>query len=258
MKVTTITKGAEKSWRNRSRKRLLNLHNLSLFQPTAFLVGERFQSYQNLSITLSGDAIINKKANTMANEYIYIPVNSDEMSEFAERFAKAKGIPVNQILANKCVSGKGKAMYRWIDKCLSKLTKDDTLYLVTHGTGAADALTIGSERNMGKNKQKRVNVNGNDTWEGGEWKSYTPDQLTSTLTKEGLPSTFVNLHVCACGGGYEGKMAPWASRLKDAMKQSFPKVKVTGYQGAFSVSPTRVAIIDKGALYPMNERAVTF
>ncbi|BBM01779.1 hypothetical protein [Microbulbifer sp. GL-2] len=195
----------------------------------------------------------------MAKKYIYIPINSDEMQEFAKDLAGAWNIPVNQILANKVTSGVGKAMYRWVDKCLSKLTPSDTLYIVTHGTGAPDGKMIGAQRNSGKNKQKKVYVKGMAQWQGGEWKTYTPTQLASTLVKEGLPANFVDLHVCACGSGYDGsELRPWAQRLLQQMGSSYRSLQVTGYRGWFSCSTTRVCIKVGTKFYPLEDRAVTF
>ncbi|WP_444907164.1 hypothetical protein ACJJIR_02090 [Microbulbifer sp. SSSA008] len=195
----------------------------------------------------------------MAKKYIYIPINSDEMQEYAEGLAKAWGVPVNQILANKVTSGFGKAMYRWVNQCLSKLNPADTLYIVTHGTGAGDGQFIGAERSTSNNKQKKVYVNGMPNWQGGEWKTYTPRQLADTLVKEGLPANFVNLHVCACGSGYDGeKLRPWAQRLRQAMVGTYRNIQVTGYRGWFSCSTARVCIKVGTQFYPLEERAVTF
>ncbi|WP_444920156.1 hypothetical protein ACJJID_14940 [Microbulbifer sp. CnH-101-G] len=195
----------------------------------------------------------------MAKSYIYIPINSDEMQEYAKSLAGAWNIPVNQILANKVTSGIGKAMYRWVDKCLSKLRPEDTLYIVTHGTGAPDGQMIGAERSVGKNVQKKVYVNGMPKWTGGEWKTYTPAELASTLIKEGLPANFVNLHVCACGSGYDGEnLRPWAQRLLQRMATTHGSLQVTGYRGWFSCSTMRVCIKVGTQFYPLEERAVTF
>ncbi|WHI45424.1 hypothetical protein ACJJIW_09015 [Microbulbifer sp. JMSA004] len=195
----------------------------------------------------------------MAKEYIYIPIGSGEMQEYAENLAKAWKIPVNQILANKVTSGVGKAMYRWVNQCLSKLNPADTLYIVTHGTGAADGKYIGAERSTSDNKQKKIYVNGREEWQGGEWKTYTPQQLATTLVKEGLPANFVNLHVCACGSGYDGeKLRPWAQRLRQAMGGTHKNIQVTGYRGWFSCSPGKVCIKVGTQFYPLEERAVTF
>ncbi|WP_444928662.1 hypothetical protein ACJJIF_12375 [Microbulbifer sp. SSSA002] len=195
----------------------------------------------------------------MAKKYIYIPVNSEEMQEFAKDLATAWKIPVNQILANKVTSGRGKAMYRWVDQCLSKLTAADTLYIVTHGTGGADGKVIGAERSVGNNKQKRVVNRGAVTWEGGEWKTYTPEELATTLNKEGLPANFVDLHVCACGSGYDGKkLRPWAQRLRQQMAGTHKSIQVTGYLGWFSCSTNKVCIKVGNEFFPMEERSVTF
>ncbi|MCO1334624.1 hypothetical protein MO867_09760 [Microbulbifer sp. OS29] len=195
----------------------------------------------------------------MARKYIYIPINSSEMQEYAQELAKAWNIPVNQILANKFSSGVGKAMYRWVNQCLSKLTAADTLYVVTHGTGAGDGQFIGAERSSSDSKQKKVYMNGMPHWEGGEWKTYSPQQLANTLVKEGLPINFVNLHVCACGSGYDGeKLRPWAQRMHQAMAATYRNIRVTGYRGWFSCSTNRVCIKVGSQFYPLEERAVTF
>ena len=194
----------------------------------------------------------------MAKQYIYIPVNSDEMNDFATKIASAMNIPKNQILANKVTSGCGKAMYRWIDKCLSKLAANDTLYIVAHGAGEADSQKIGAQRNQSGNKQKLVYERGLPSWQGGVMKTYTPEHLSGTLNKEGLPSTFVNLHMFACGSGLAGTLPAWAKRLKDAMVQTHPSIQVTGYTGDISVGPSDVTIQSGASFYPLQQRAVTF
>ncbi|WP_444941281.1 hypothetical protein ACJJI3_01690 [Microbulbifer sp. ZKSA004] len=192
-------------------------------------------------------------------KYIYLPVNSEEMLEFAENMASAWSIPKNHILANKVTSGIGKSMYRWIDKCLSSLKSGDTLYIVSHGTGAGDGEQIGAQRNNGKNKQTKVFERGVESWQGGEWKTYTPTQLAATLVKEGLPGSFVDLHLCACGSGYDGeRLRPWAQRLREAMATTHTSLEVTGYLGWFDATGSSVKIKVNTKYYDLNERAVTF
>lgn len=180
-------------------------------------------------------------------KYIYLPVPSAEMVELAEDMASAISIPKTNIMANKVEKGVGKAMYRWINKCLSDMKSTDTVYILLHGNGRADGKQVGAQRN--------------DTFgDGKSWKTYTPTQLASTLGKEGLPTSFVDLHLCACGSGYDGdKLRPWAKRLKDQMS-TYSNIKVTGYLGWFSITGTTIRIKDpvNASFHSLEEKAVTF
>lgn len=180
-------------------------------------------------------------------DYIYLPVPSEEMVGMAESMASAINIPTTNILANKVEKGIGKAMYRWINKCLSDMTNTDTVYILLHGNGAADSQQVGAQRK--------------DTFGSGQtWKTYTPTQLASTLGKEGLPTSFVNLHICACGSGYDGqRLRPWAERLKNQLT-NYPNIRVTGYLGWFSITGSTIRIKDpvNNTFHDLADKAVTF
>lgn len=193
----------------------------------------------------------------MAN-YIYLPVNSAEMREFADNVKDQLKVPATNILANKVSSGVGKAMYRWIDKCVKNVGANDSLYIILHGSGVADSKKVGAERNIGNNKQTKVHVRGVPEWTGGKYKTYEPTHLASTLKKEGLTTLVTDIHLLTCGSGLEGKMKSWAERLKDALKNHCKNLTVTGYKGNISVFEKKVTIQVESEWHSMKDEAVSF
>lgn len=193
----------------------------------------------------------------MAN-YIYLPVNSDEMCSLAKKAAVHLNVPTNNILANKVTSGARKAMYRWINRCLSSVSAGDTLYIMLHGAGHADSLNVGARRSVRNNEQIQVYDRGLPGYEGGELKLYTPEQLASTLKKEGLSTLVTQICLLTCGSGFAGDLPAWAARLKEALKNHCGNLTVTGYLGDVSISPGRIKIERGGQFFDLNEKAVNF
>lgn len=193
----------------------------------------------------------------MAN-YIYLPVNSDEMCSLARKAAVHLDVPVTNILANKVTAGVGKAMYRWVNKCLRAVRAGDTLYVMLHGAGRADSRSVGANRTVGKNKQVEVYDSGLPIYQGGEMKAYSPEQLAATMKKEGLSTTVTRICLLTCGSGFEGSLPAWAQRFKEAMSTHCKNLTVTGYLGDVSVSPGRIKIETGGEFFDMHQKAVDF
>jgi hypothetical protein len=190
--------------------------------------------------------------------YIYLPVNSDEMCSLARKAADHLDVPVTNILANKVTAGIGKAMYRWVNKCLSAVRAGDTLYVMLHGRGDADSLTVAANRSVGKNKQYEDYDRGLPVYKGGESKAYTPEQLAATMKKEGLSTAVTRICLLTCGSGFAGSLPAWAQRLKNALSTHCPNLTVTGYLGDVSISPGRIKIQNGGQFFDLDERAVSF
>ena len=193
----------------------------------------------------------------MAN-YIYLPVNSEEMCSLARKAAEHLNVPVTNILANKVTAGIGKSMYRWVNKCLSAVRAEDTLYVMLHGRGDADSRTVGASRSVGSNKQYEDYERGLPVYKGGEMKAYTPEQLAATMIKEGLSRTVTRICLLTCGSGFAGSLPAWAERLKDVLSTHCPNLTVTGYLGDVSISPGRIKIQSGAQFFNLDERAVNF
>lgn len=199
----------------------------------------------------------------MAN-FIYLPINSEEMQEMALDLREKINVPMNNIVANKVVAGVGKAMYRWIDRCLKQVGEQDTLYVLAHGAGVADSDLIGGLRSVGKNKQKRLPNTICPAFEGGAQKTYTPDHLASTLKKEGLSRTVTTIKVLACGSGLSGKKEAWAKRLQTALLGHCNNLTTVGYMGLIRVPPRQttmeisVELANGGAFVPLQQGESVF
>jgi len=177
------------------------------------------------------------------SNYIYLPVNSIEMWNFAENSREFLEVPVTNVLANKVTSGVGKAMYRWINKCVQNVGANDCLYIILHGAGTADSRFVGGSRNKGKKKQVMEYERGLPKYTGGDMKKYTPDHLAKTLVKEGLSKLVADIHVLTCGSGLADKKDAWAKRLKTALEGHCNNLTVTGYRGNISISSRHAGIV---------------
>jgi hypothetical protein len=154
-------------------------------------------------------------------EYIYLPVPTKEMTVIAKKMVAARkkhNRPEPGILRNYFVSGFLKGVMHLLGGCLRCVHHSDTLFLMLHGAGVAGSRFIGEKR-------------------GRDNKTYTPDQIARTLEKEGLPKSFVDLHLLTCGSGLEGGdkaeyRAPFAKRVSTALKAlGYDRIRVTGYLG---------------------------
>lgn len=166
--------------------------------------------------------------------YIYLPVATAEMKEFARDWQdgqRRKGKVPYAILHNY-ESGWRKGFLRAIGRgVLRNVLASDKLYIVAHGA-ALGSRFIGSERGAVKK--------GND-WVGGTFKKYSPDQLATVLKNEGLRTDFIDLRVFACGSALvpQGVNATvsFAQGLKNALVGlGYAHLQVTGYQGAVKAS----------------------
>ncbi len=193
----------------------------------------------------------------MAN-YIYLPVNSIEMKNFATNSMVPLEVQFDNILVNKVTAGVGKAMYRWINKCLKQVQANDKLYIFLHGAGVADSSFVGAKRSRFRNNQVLKWERGLEKYEGGQLKKYTPKELASTLRKEGLRSSVTEIHLLTCGSGFSGEKDSWAKRLKDALSKHCNNLEVTGYEGFVAVSPDNLTIQVGSEFHPLEDKAVTY
>ncbi|OZG70360.1 hypothetical protein BTA51_26320 [Hahella sp. CCB-MM4] len=154
--------------------------------------------------------------------YIFLPVPNDEMlgnaEDWVEGFKKIGGDVT--ILINKDSHGLNRKGLRHLFGlgALRQLTTADTLYVMAHGR---------SERHH-YNGIKLIGARRGDVW-----KNYTPEHLASTLYKEGLRTDFVDLRLFCCNSGVarddDGRC--YAQDLCDAMRDRYPGIQVTGYEG---------------------------
>ena len=155
-------------------------------------------------------------------EYIYLPVPTKEMIEFANKFKDARLKKTNTdvgILKNYFVSGMLKGVSRHLfGGCLRAVHQGDSLFLILHGAGVAGSRFIGAKRNGGQKK-------------------YTPEQIARTIEKEGLPKSFEDLFLLSCGGGLDvddgGRLhKPFVAKVSAALKDlGYSRIRVTGYMG---------------------------
>src|SRR5882757_1499870 len=149
--------------------------------------------------------------------YIYLPVPTDQHIEDAEAWRLGQmekdKVPYD-ILKSRYLSGPKKGITRFIgDGCLAQVKPEDKIYILLHGTGESDSLTIGTQLPSGK------------------FKAYNPAEMAKILEKEGLTKDISRVNVFACGSGLASSQIPaWAQRLKEQMVHiGFLEVVVGGY-----------------------------
>lgn len=148
----------------------------------------------------------------MAN-YIFLPVNTDEMREMAKNisgYMAENRTPINQILANPYESGWKKGAMRMFGRkfgqgCLRDVLLHDTLYIVAHGSGLPGSGTIGAGRiPLGALTAQKVYTK-QELEALKVQKVYTQQELAVVLKAEGLTTSFRNIHLMTCGSGLMNK-----------------------------------------------------
>jgi hypothetical protein len=174
--------------------------------------------------------------------YIFIPVPTPEMIEFAQSWAAGRNAKLAnnankqpyQVLCNDN-GGKGYRRQNGLG-VLRKLATADKLYILAHGHSLG-SVAIGAARGA----KRRQQPSGKVEWVGGKLKKYSADELAKLLEDEGLGKTFIDLRVYACGsaiaptppGQHPGTTVAFADGLKNAMKaRGYNSISVTGYEGA--------------------------
>ncbi|TDU32183.1 hypothetical protein DFR24_1572 [Panacagrimonas perspica] len=169
-------------------------------------------------------------------EYIYLPVPSSEMEQMARDMQKTRlrekaNLPF--LVHNAHLSGYRKGMAHILgDGCLKKVQGGDTVYLLIHGTGAADSETISA---------KRILPNGVE-----ERKRYTPKEIAHTLEKEGLTKSLVDLKLLVCGAGLVGTKSSMGQRIFEALKKrGYGRIRVTAYLGNVKVGSSSGYMVNR-------------
>jgi hypothetical protein len=166
--------------------------------------------------------------------YLYLPVGSPEMTEFADNWnedLRQAGKPECPVISNESKGGLKVARRLFGGGLLKLVGTTDTLYVITHGA-AEGSRYIGADRQV-----TRVYKYGVPRWEGvnDSEKKWTPEQFAKHLEKEGLGKGFRDLRLFACGSGLTPKSAkmPFAQALFRALRQAgYAQIEVTGYLGA--------------------------
>jgi hypothetical protein len=182
-----------------------------------------------------GGAIVsslkNKEVERMAG-YIYLPVNTEEMRNFAKDWREGqreKGKRPYEVLKN-FESGFGKGLVRGIGLgVLRGLSAQDKLYVVCHG------LPTGSRATAAARGAAKIRNGPIIRWEGGTYKVYKPDELAAVMEKEGLLKSFVDVRLFVCGSAVvpQGEAKSFAEKVFDAMKAiGYNHIAVTGYLGS--------------------------
>jgi len=169
-------------------------------------------------------------------DYIYIPVPTPEMLEFARTWQEGqqqKGKARYEILRNYDSGWRKGAVRKLGFGVLRKVTPDDKVYILAHGArlGATD---IGAKRGAVK-----IRENGVDKWDGGIKKGYTPKALADVLSSEGLTRQFRHLRVFACGSAIvaPGAEITFAQELaQELRKLGYTDIQVAGYRGNVKTS----------------------
>jgi hypothetical protein len=169
--------------------------------------------------------------------YIYIPIMTPEMATIAKTWNTGRvthGEAPHPIIA---VDDKGmsKSLRRTFGEGkLQNVLATDTVYLLSHGITARNggAAIIGNDR--GGRLVQGLGLSVVD----GTAKTYTETQLSRSIKKEGLTTSFVDLRLFCCGAGLPVGLAagrvvrPYAERLKNVMLgEGFSKIVVTGFLG---------------------------
>jgi len=190
--------------------------------------------------------------------YLYLPVGTPEMMEFASDWnadQRKRGEIEHTIITNES-KGFVKAVRRMTGGGMLKMIGNtDTVFVITHGK-AQGSKEIGAGRGAVKKGLE---------WDGGVLKKWTAEEFAKHLEKEGLSKDHLDLRIFACGSGLkpaDGKM-PFAQALYESLKKKgHTRIAVTGYLG--SVRPTShvsqpvVEYVRTGALVPAHECCVRF
>ena len=164
--------------------------------------------------------------------YIYLPVGSKEMLEFASDWnteRKKRNEPELPVIATTS-SGAVKVVRRLCGHGnLRFVGTTDTLYVIVHG--AADGSRyIGADRGGHKDTSS---VRGE--WVGGTSKKWLPAEFAQHLAKEGLQKGFRDLRLLACGSGLKSDKAdePYGKGLYRALRAlGYTNLEVVGYLGS--------------------------
>ena len=164
--------------------------------------------------------------------YIYLPVGSDEMLEFANDWntsRKRRGEAELPVIATTS-RGAMKVIRRLCGHGnLRHVGTEDTLFVIAHGSSQGSRY-IGAARDAHRELRRGVTV-----WEGGTMKKWSPQEFAQHLEKEGLPKGFRDLRLVACGSGLKSPKAerPYGEDLFNALRANgYWKIQVTGYLGA--------------------------
>jgi hypothetical protein len=191
--------------------------------------------------------------------YLYLPVGSPEMMEFANDWnkdLKDAGKPECPVISNTS-SGSLKVVRRLFGQGMLKvLGTGDTLFVIAHGASKGSR-RIGADR--GAHKVGRE-------WQGGTMKSWTAEEFAEHLKKEGLRKDFVDLRVFACGSGLAPATTklPFAEALFKALRKlQFPRIEVTGYLGAVRTSFLGTPVVEyapRGGveMVPIHEYSIRY
>jgi hypothetical protein len=162
--------------------------------------------------------------------YIFLPVDTQEMREFAENWQEGQrrnGKSPYTLLCNSS-SRLQRATY---GGALRMLTRADKLYVLAHG-GEMGSRRIGARRGAQRGGGPVP------SWTGGELKTYTPEQLAALMVNEGLPWNIVDVRLFICGSGLGPTVngvpyRPFAERFRDEMlMRGYSDIRVTGYLGS--------------------------
>lgn len=202
----------------------------------------------------------------MAVTYVYLPVGTREMLDFADHWnadLRAKGAAECPIICNSS-SGFLKAARRICgDGMLRMVGALDTLFVIAHGDGSGSR-RIGAERS-GRKTDGPIS-----TWTGGVMKSWTAPSFAEHLQKEGLRADFIDLRIFACGSGLAPRSPeiprkdriPFAEGLFRSMRKlNFARVEVSGYLGSVrNAEGPKVEYVQGGGftLVPISEAWIKY
>lgn len=169
----------------------------------------------------------------MANmSYIYLPIGSEEMLDFANDWNEARrkrNEPELPVIATTS-SGALKVMRRLCGEGNLRLVGvTDTLYVIVHGA-AEGSRFVGASRG-GRKDTSGVRVE----WVGGKLKKWSPPEFARHLQKEGLPKGFRHLRLLACGSALKSDLADesYAKGLFRALRAlGYAQIEVVGYLGS--------------------------
>ena len=194
--------------------------------------------------------------------YIYLPVPTREMFDFAEEFQNAQtaqGKTPYTILHNY-ESGWRKGFLRAIGRgVLRNVAADDKLYVLSHGP------EVGGGRFTGARRGATPPTHAGGEWEGGTMKKYSPSQLAEVIKEEGLITSFVHLSLFICGSGLLPRLGgnSFAQNLAAELGSlGYEHIRVVGYLGQVSADGgfgVLLASAPGGAgYYPMEDNQVAF
>jgi hypothetical protein len=190
--------------------------------------------------------------------YIYLPVPTQEMLNFADQFRDSQNTQGKErySILHNYESGWRKGFTRAIGLgVLRNVAAKDKLYVISHGATMGSRFT-GARR--GAEQQ------GNE-WKGGEYKKYSPAQLAQVIHKEGLTTSFVRLYLFICGSGLvpANQAKSFAEGLATELGGlGYGHIRVVGYLGEVSADKgfgvLRSTGPRGGGYYPLNENMVAY